>query len=72
MHQRIEHCYVTEVLDLGSGKSKPHKLSVVTRKSFSSREEFIEHAIEKELAHYEEGESKDDVLRKLKGLGYIE
>jgi metal-responsive CopG/Arc/MetJ family transcriptional regulator len=42
---------------------------------YSSREEFIEHAIEKELAHYEEGESKeskDDVLRKLKGLGYIE
>lgn len=39
---------------------------------YSSREEFIEHAIEKELAHYEEGESKDDVMRKLKGLGYIE
>jgi len=39
---------------------------------YSSREEFIEHAIEKELAHYEAGESKDDVLRKLKGLGYIE
>jgi metal-responsive CopG/Arc/MetJ family transcriptional regulator len=39
---------------------------------YSSRDEFIEHAIEKELAHYEEGESKNDVLRKLKGLGYIE
>jgi metal-responsive CopG/Arc/MetJ family transcriptional regulator len=39
---------------------------------YSSREEFIEHAIEKELARYEEGESKDDVMRKLKGLGYIE
>ena len=39
---------------------------------YSSREEFIEHAIEKELAHYEESESKDDVMRKLKGLGYIE
>lgn len=42
---------------------------------YSSREEFIEHAIEKELAHYEEGqseESKDAMLRKLKGLGYIE
>jgi metal-responsive CopG/Arc/MetJ family transcriptional regulator len=39
---------------------------------YSSLEEFIEHAIEKELAHYEEGESKDDVMRKLKGLGYIE
>jgi metal-responsive CopG/Arc/MetJ family transcriptional regulator len=39
---------------------------------YSSREEFIEHAIEKALANYEEGESKDDVLKKLKGLGYIE
>lgn len=39
---------------------------------YSSREEFIEHAIEKELAHHEEGESKDEVMRKLKGLGYIE
>ena len=39
---------------------------------YSSREEFIEHAIEKALANYEEGDSKDDVLRKLKGLGYIE
>ena len=39
---------------------------------YSSREEFIEHAIEKALANYEESESKDDVLRKLKGLGYIE
>jgi len=39
---------------------------------YSSRDEFIEHAIEKELAHYDEGESKEDVIRKLKGLGYIE
>jgi metal-responsive CopG/Arc/MetJ family transcriptional regulator len=42
---------------------------------YSSREEFIEHAIEKELAHYEAEDSrhtKDEVLRKLKGLGYIE
>lgn len=39
---------------------------------YSSREEFIEHALEKELAHYEDGESKDNVVRKLKGLGYIE
>jgi len=38
---------------------------------YSSREEFVEHAIEKELSHYEEGESKD-VVKKLKGLGYLE
>lgn len=39
---------------------------------YSSREEFIEHAIEKALAAYEEGESNKDVMKKLKGLGYIE
>jgi metal-responsive CopG/Arc/MetJ family transcriptional regulator len=41
---------------------------------YSSREEFIEHAIERQLAHYEgdSKESTDAVLRKLKGLGYIE
>ena len=38
---------------------------------YSSREEFIEHAIEKELANFEARESKDDVMRKLKGLGYL-
>lgn len=43
-----------------------------SKAGYSSREEFIEHAIEKELAHYEQGESKDDVVRKLKGLGYLE
>jgi metal-responsive CopG/Arc/MetJ family transcriptional regulator len=38
---------------------------------YSSREEFIEHAIEKELANFEAQESKDQVMRKLKGLGYL-
>jgi len=38
---------------------------------YSSREEFIEHAVEKELANFEAQESKDDVMRKLKGLGYL-
>jgi metal-responsive CopG/Arc/MetJ family transcriptional regulator len=38
---------------------------------YSSREEFIEHAIEKELANLEAHESKDEVIRKLKGLGYL-
>jgi metal-responsive CopG/Arc/MetJ family transcriptional regulator len=39
---------------------------------YSSLEEFIEHAIEKELANIEEAEGKEEVLRRLKGLGYIE
>jgi metal-responsive CopG/Arc/MetJ family transcriptional regulator len=38
---------------------------------YSSREEFIEHAIEKELANFEAHESKEEVIRKLKGLGYL-
>jgi hypothetical protein len=38
---------------------------------YSSAEEFIEHAIEKELAQHEEGAAKEDVLRKMKGLGYL-
>jgi metal-responsive CopG/Arc/MetJ family transcriptional regulator len=39
---------------------------------YSSLEEFIEHAIEKQLAQFEEGQSKEDVIKKLKGLGYID
>ena len=39
---------------------------------YSSVEEFVEHAVEKELARFEQAGSKDDVMRQLKGLGYIE
>ena len=46
--------------------------AAAAKAGYASREEFIEHAIEKELAHYEESESKEDVIRRLKGLGYIE
>jgi metal-responsive CopG/Arc/MetJ family transcriptional regulator len=46
--------------------------AAAAKAGYSSREEFIEHAIEKELAHYEEGASAGDVMQKLKGLGYIE
>jgi hypothetical protein len=42
------------------------------RVGYSSVEEFIEHAIEKELVQHEEADAKEDVLRKLKGLGYLE
>lgn len=46
--------------------------AAATRAGYSSVEEFIEHAIEKELAQHEESDNKADVLRKLKGLGYLE
>jgi hypothetical protein len=39
---------------------------------YSSVEEFLEHVLEKELAHFEESDSKEDVIKKLKGLGYLE
>jgi metal-responsive CopG/Arc/MetJ family transcriptional regulator len=39
---------------------------------YSSVEEFIEHIIEKELAHFEDSDSKEEVVKKLKGLGYLE
>jgi hypothetical protein len=39
---------------------------------YSGLEEFIEHAIEQELARIEEAEGKEEVLRRLKGLGYLE
>jgi len=40
---------------------------------YSSPQEFIEHVLEKELAKIEqEAESNEDIVRKLKGLGYLE
>jgi len=39
---------------------------------YSSVEEFIEHIIERELSHFEESDSKEEVVKKLKGLGYLE
>ncbi|MGA2274187.1 MAG: hypothetical protein ABSH00_11575 [Bryobacteraceae bacterium] len=38
---------------------------------YSSLDEFIEHAVEKELANHEPSPSKDELVRKLKGLGYL-
>lgn len=38
---------------------------------YSSAEEFITHALEKELAALEEAESEDEIRRRLQGLGYI-
>lgn len=39
---------------------------------YSSLEEFIEHAIEKQLARYEDPEPSEEMKRQLKGLGYID
>ena len=45
---------------------------VAEKAGYSSLEEFIEHALEKDLARLEEAESKEDLIQKLKGLGYLE
>ncbi len=39
---------------------------------YSSPQEFIEHILERELAKLEEVESNEEIVKKLKGLGYIE
>jgi predicted DNA-binding protein len=39
---------------------------------YSSAQELIEHAIEKELARLEDVEAHEEVERRLKGLGYLE
>ena len=38
---------------------------------YSSVEEFVTHALEKEIAQLEEAESEQELKKKLKGLGYI-
>ncbi len=38
---------------------------------YSSLEELVEHLLEKELARSETADSKEDVEKKLKGLGYL-
>jgi hypothetical protein len=38
---------------------------------YSSIEEFVAHAIEKELARLEQSDSEDEIRKKLKGLGYL-
>ena len=38
---------------------------------YSSPEEFITHALEKEIAVLEEADSEEEIRKKLQGLGYI-
>jgi metal-responsive CopG/Arc/MetJ family transcriptional regulator len=38
---------------------------------YTSEEEFVTHALEKELARLEEAESEEEIKKKLQGLGYI-
>ncbi len=38
---------------------------------YSSADEFVTHALEKEISQLEEAESEDEIKKKLQGLGYI-
>jgi len=38
---------------------------------YSSPEEFISHALEKELAKLEDADSEEEIKKRLQGLGYI-
>jgi membrane-bound lytic murein transglycosylase MltF len=38
---------------------------------YSSPEEFITHALEKELAQLEDADSEEEIKKRLKGLGYM-
>jgi metal-responsive CopG/Arc/MetJ family transcriptional regulator len=38
---------------------------------YASEEEFVIHALEKEISRMEEAESGDEIKKKLQGLGYI-
>lgn len=39
---------------------------------YSSPEEFVEHVIERELSRTEQQSDREEVERRLKGLGYLE
>lgn len=61
----------------GSGRIKLDKELVAKVKryadiaGYSSVEEFITHALEKEIAQLEESASEEEIKKKLQGLGYI-
>ncbi len=52
--------------DLFDRVSKVAKIS-----GYASADEFVVHVLEKELATIEEGDSDEQIKKKLEGLGYI-
>lgn len=38
---------------------------------YSSIEEFVHHALEKELSNFDDAESEEEIRKRLKGLGYL-
>jgi hypothetical protein len=46
--------------------------AIAEKAGYSSVDEFVTHALEKELALAEDAEAKEAVVKQLKGLGYLE
>ena len=44
---------------------------IVEKAGYSGLEEFIENAMERDLGRLETSESKEELVRKLQGLGYL-
>ncbi|MGC1872608.1 MAG: hypothetical protein WA700_16740 [Acidobacteriaceae bacterium] len=39
---------------------------------YSSPEEFVEHVLDKEISKLDEAQTDEEIVRKLKGLGYLD
>ena len=78
MLTRVSDCWKDgRVTMFGSSKVKLEKdlleraRHVADLAGYATVEEFITHLIERELQHFEEAKSDEDIKEKLKGLGYI-
>jgi len=65
---------------LGFGKTQSIKLErdlydrvkkIADVAGYATVEEFVAHVLEKEMIHFEDVKSDDDIRNKLRGLGYI-
>jgi hypothetical protein len=45
---------------------------IAEKAGYSSLDEFVEHVLEKELKRFEGADSREEITRKLKGLGYLD
>lgn len=45
---------------------------VAAAAGYSSPEEFVEHVLEREIAKLADAQSDEEIVRKLRGLGYID
>ena len=65
---------------LGFGKTQSIKLDrdlfdrvkkIADIAGYATVEEFVVHVLEKEMIHFEDAKSDEDICNKLRGLGYI-